>query len=225
MSQGRTSVTVTRRGPGIRNVERSLEELRQSEVYVGIPAENEQRKDDKINNASLLFLHTHGSPINHIPPRPVLEPAIEANRALITPELAAAARAVIAGDAQAATAHLRRAGIIGANAAKRWFTDPRNGWAPNAPSTIRAKGSDKPLIDTGQLRRAITSIVSQRGKTEGFRKLDEVKTTRHLPHLEVHGHADEGEEVESTSGQAVVSDPGEAATLGGDIAEVAGEIL
>lgn len=32
-------------------------------------------------------------------------------------------------------------------------------WKENAPSTIAAKGSDSPLIDTGQLRRSITSKV------------------------------------------------------------------
>lgn len=32
-------------------------------------------------------------------------------------------------------------------------------WAPNAPRTIAEKGSDSPLIDTGQLRRSITSKV------------------------------------------------------------------
>ncbi len=29
-------------------------------------------------------------------------------------------------------------------------------WAPNAPSTIRKKGVDNPLIDTGKLRQSIT---------------------------------------------------------------------
>ncbi len=29
-------------------------------------------------------------------------------------------------------------------------------WAPNAPSTIRQKGSSHPLIDTGRLRKSIT---------------------------------------------------------------------
>ena len=38
-----------------------------------------------------------------------------------------------------------------------WYRDVqrahiRNGnWVPNAPATIRRKGSDRPLIDTGQL--------------------------------------------------------------------------
>ncbi len=35
---------------------------------------------------------------------------------------------------------------------------------PNADSTIKAKGSDKPLIDTGQLRSSITYVVIPGGK-------------------------------------------------------------
>lgn len=35
---------------------------------------------------------------------------------------------------------------------------------PNAPATIQRKGSDVPLVDTGQLRRAIVGIVRAKGE-------------------------------------------------------------
>ena len=63
------------------------------------------------------------------------------------------------GNEKSMVEHLDRAGTIAESASKRWFTDPRNGWEPNASSTIRAKGSETPGIDTGQMRRAITHIV------------------------------------------------------------------
>lgn len=34
---------------------------------------------------------------------------------------------------------------------------------PNAPSTIRKKKSDKPLIDTGQMRQSIHYVIKQKG--------------------------------------------------------------
>lgn len=40
-------------------------------------------------------------------------------------------------------------------------------WPPNAPSTVAAKGSSKPLIDTAQLRKSITSKVVKRDKING----------------------------------------------------------
>lgn len=34
-------------------------------------------------------------------------------------------------------------------------------WAPNAPATVKAKGSSRPLVDTGAMQRAITFRVKQ----------------------------------------------------------------
>ena len=80
-----------------------------NKLYVGIPQEKTSRTDEPINNASLLYIHTHGirrrsmreemqgymnagakyslafqlylqthgSPLWHSPPRPVIEPALK----------------------------------------------------------------------------------------------------------------------------------------------------
>jgi len=154
--------TVKKFGPGIAAIMKDLARVKKSEVFIGIPADKTQRKSDDINNASLLFIHTHGSPINNIPERPVLEPAVAANKAVIAQPLGSAAQAVFAGDANKAARNLDRAGVVASNAAKRWFTDPRNGWEPNAPSTVAQKGSSRPLIDTGELRRSITWVRTQK---------------------------------------------------------------
>ena len=58
---------------------------------------------------------------------------------------------------------LRFLTIIGINAEK-WIgiafdTRGFGSWAPNAAATIEMKGSDTPLIDTGQLRRSVASQV------------------------------------------------------------------
>lgn len=115
-----------------------------------------------VNNAELLFIQSNGSPVKHIPARPVLEPALEdeANKALYTPELASAAAAILDGNPDLAEKHLNRAALIGQNVAKGWFTNSRNGWVPNAQSTIRAKGSSRPLIDTSSMRNAIVGFVA-----------------------------------------------------------------
>ena len=153
------SVTLAKSGPGSAPLKALLDNIRRSDVLVGIPANETLRKGDLINNASLLFVLSKGSPLNNIPPAPVLEPSIEANQKLITPHLAAAADAVLDQNPNGALLELQRAGTVAANGAKRWFTDPRNNWPPNAPSTIARKGSDRRNVDTGALRRAITSVV------------------------------------------------------------------
>jgi hypothetical protein len=165
----------------------SLAALTKQQVLVGIPATTAQDRTNDllkalgsargrrkarlmklatksvINNAELLFIHTNGSPLRHIPARPVIEPAIEdsTNKALIVAQLELAAQAAVEGRKDQVTRLLKLAGTVAEVAVRGWFTNPKNHWAPNVPSTIRAKGSDKPLIDTGELRKSITYVVEQ----------------------------------------------------------------
>ncbi len=55
---------------------------------------------------------------------------------------------------------LEKTGMLGQNIARAWFTNPDNAWAPNSPVTIAMKGSDKPLIDTAEMRKAIVYVVT-----------------------------------------------------------------
>lgn len=118
---------------------------------------------EDITNAETLFLLSKGSPMRGQPPRPVLEPSIVAdgNRQAIASELIQSAKASMQGDKVQALSRMKRAALAGQNAARKWFTDPRNHWAPNAPSTIARKGSDRPGIDTGATRAAIIGLVSE----------------------------------------------------------------
>jgi hypothetical protein len=137
-----------------------LNQLSHTDVLIGIPASENQRKSDpSLNNAALMFIMERGSEPQHIPPRPVLAPSIEQNKALITPPLRSAVQHAMAGEPY--RQDLENAGTIAANGAKRFISDPGNGLAPNSPATIKAKGSDKPLIDTGELRRAITWVIQE----------------------------------------------------------------
>lgn len=153
-------ITVTE-GGSFDTVRKGISHLSKMRAYVGIPEKAASRPGEVINNAELLYIHTNGSPLQNIPARPVIEPAIEAsdNREMIEAELAECADAELDGKIDEAVNHLIKAGQVGSNAAKRWFRDPRNGWPENKPSTIAAKGSDQPMIGiTGELRRAITHV-------------------------------------------------------------------
>ncbi len=113
--------------------------------------------------AHQMYVASHGSPLYAIPPRPIIEPAIEAekNKEPIAEELKAALKAFLDGKPEEAQRHLELAGQTGANAARAWFDDRDNGWPDNAPSTIKEKGSDMPLIDKGELRTSITYVVAK----------------------------------------------------------------
>lgn len=172
---------VTKKGPGIEKLKQDLERIVRMDVLVGIPKDKTPRTEPGISNAALLFLHTNGSPLQKIPARPVIEPAIQAegNREMIADQLGKAAQSVLQGNPTEALHYLTLAGQVGENASRAWFTDPRNNWPPNSPETIRRKVRKmskqqldekfktgekltRPLIDTGQLRKSIIYVVRER---------------------------------------------------------------
>lgn len=106
-----------------------------------------------------MYVQEHGSPLWHSPPRPIIEPAIEKNKEAIAGKLKPAMQSSLSGDAQGARDGLEKAGMFAANKVKAYFVDPENGWPENSPATEKAKGSSRPLIDTGALRQAITYVV------------------------------------------------------------------
>jgi hypothetical protein len=118
-----------------------------------------------------LYIQSHGSPLWQAPPRPVIEPAIEHNKEAIAKQLQKVATTAL--DGQDPTDELEKAGMLGQNIARDWFTNPENNWAPNSPITIngskpdkngnqfiKGKGSEQPLINTGELRKSITYVIS-----------------------------------------------------------------
>jgi hypothetical protein len=157
-------IITSTKGPGVEKIKADMKQILSMHVLVGIPEDKISRKETaKINNAELLYLHTHGSELMKIPPRPVIEPAIEAreNKEHISEQLSIAAKMVLNGKPAIAKRQLKTVGMLGQNIARAWFTDPRNNWPPNSPITIAKKGSERPLIDTGQLRQAIIYVVRE----------------------------------------------------------------
>lgn len=184
-------VQLTQKGPGIEKIKADLLALSKMDVLVGIPQEESSRQGETINNAELIYIHTHGirkraminemqpaldagtpysaahqmyiqahgSPLWHSPPRPVIEPAIEKNKEILAEKLKLPAQSAMAGDLAKAQRELAIAGGVAVNLVQDFFDDPTNGWAPNSPATIKAKGSDKPLVDTDDMRKSITYVV------------------------------------------------------------------
>lgn len=110
-----------------------------------------------------MYVQAHGSPLWHIPPRPIIEPAIESVQDQVAEKLKRVAQLAMDGSSGESNTELKALGIFVQNVVREWFANPANKWAPNAPSTIAKKGSDKPLIDTGALRRSITYVIGGKG--------------------------------------------------------------
>ena len=132
-----------------------LKTLGEKQILVGVIEDKTARREGEETNASILYKNTVGSPLERIPPRPLLEPAIEANKEKIGKQFRKVISNALLGKAENLEKDLAHIGSTGEMVVKKWFDDPQNNWAPNSPYTIRMKGSDSPMIDTGQLRQSI----------------------------------------------------------------------
>lgn len=198
MLNGFTNVTITKDLTA--DIKKSLEDLAKKTVCIGVPDSTEHpdskitnaqllyvhtngvRANDMIKEmqhdvneksysaAYEMYVHEHGSPLFRVPPRPVLEPAMEYKEN--QGQIAELMKDVVgvALDGGNVRPELEKVGMQGQNIARDWFTNPDNNWAPNADSTIngwtspwgkffKGKGSNQPLIDTGELRKSITYVV------------------------------------------------------------------
>ena len=122
------------------------------------------RNINNLTNAQKLFINSRGSPATGMPARPVLEPAIQDKFDKISEKIREGAIKGLEGDMEGFREDYEMAGLMAQTASINWFDNPKNNWAPNAERTIKAKGSDSPLIDTGEMRKAITYAVVKGNK-------------------------------------------------------------
>jgi hypothetical protein len=140
-----------------------------------------------ITNAALGYIHDNGSPEANIPARPFMGPALEEAQGRITSKLAQVTNAVIKKGAGSIVVEqgMHQVGLIAATAIKNKINDGVP--PPLADSTLRKrarkgrKGAGlellsrqhgiapsmdfaKPLVDTGQLRNAVTYVIRSRKK-------------------------------------------------------------
>lgn len=142
-----------------------LKKLSGKDVLVGVPQEKTGREVAKdlgtrksmVTNAELMFIHTNGSELLNIPKRPTIEPTIEQNQEAIARKIKKIVLDLLSSSNDNSDAELEKIGLWIVNKVRAKFGSDE--LAPNAPSTIRTKGSDRPLIDTGQLRNSVTYVI------------------------------------------------------------------
>jgi hypothetical protein len=121
-------------------------------------------RDGEMGNADIGLVHEFGSEAAGIPPRSFLRMPLETHRA----ELLKGMSTKAVQDAMDSGQYRKVFQILGVKAeeiVQQAFSTAGFGkWPKLKPSTIDAKGSAAPLIDTGQLRRAVTSDVVNRAE-------------------------------------------------------------
>ena len=165
-------ITVTENTDQIKKRSKCLKYLQTHRVDVGLTSGASAR------SKFLLAIHTRGSPVMRIPPRPVVRPALarETLRAEMAECLMEACEAANNGDLSGTQAGLENAGQRGAEGIREYIDagiDPPNspvtlsgGWIYNrvAKKGVRVKGKtgDKPLLDTGALYNDFDYEVTER---------------------------------------------------------------
>lgn len=101
-----------------------------------------------------------------IPARPFMSPGVEEALPQIVKRMRSGATRALNGDRQAASQTLEAVGLIAQTAIRKRIAS--GDFVPLAPATLearrrRGRTGTRPLIDTGQMRNAITYVIRRRG--------------------------------------------------------------
>ena len=146
--------------------------LRKHQLDVGLTSKASAR------SRFLLRIHTHGSPVMRIPPRPVVAPALaqETLRAEMGEKMLSSCQSAFEGDLAGTQAGLEEAGQRGADGIREYIDvgiDPPNspvtlsgGWIYNRVAKkgvlVSGKNGSTPMKDTGALYEDFDWEISER---------------------------------------------------------------
>ena len=136
-------------------------------IKVGIMGEKAQRKNGSTEktNAEIGFQNEFGVLTKHIPARSFLGMPLRLYLAeYLLKKKSFSEKAIQKAVKDGKLLELAKSvGIVAEEVIQEAFrTRGFGNWAANRPYTIAMKGSDSPLIDTGELRRSITSKAEKR---------------------------------------------------------------
>jgi hypothetical protein len=145
---------------------KAMGDLASKEVLIGIPEDRSGRDDDApLGNASIGYIQETGSPINNLPARPFLVPGVASVNESTTRQLKKGAAGALSGDAEAAGNAMDAAGLIAQNAVRARINsgiDPPLAESTLASRRARGRTGEVPLIDTAQLRNAVSYVIRKK---------------------------------------------------------------
>lgn len=130
-------------------------QARRRKVKIGVNSQNAPRPGE-MDNVAVGSVHEYGAPEQGIPQRSFIGDTIDQNGSEYTGKARQLLGDVIEGrrDTQQAL------GLLGEVVKRDIIARINEGIdPPNAEATVEAKGSSKPLIDTGSLKQAINYVV------------------------------------------------------------------
>ena len=142
--------------PQGKKLQAEIEKMKRMEVAIGFQSGKAAEKDGT-DICEIAIYNEFGT--SSIPSRPFLRNSVDDNIDKINSFIATQCKAVCSGQTGCEDA-LKKIGTFHVGNVQQTI---RNGdFAPNAPATIRRKGSSHPLIDTGTMRRSVSFVVRER---------------------------------------------------------------
>ena len=151
---------IDRLTPPGKQFERMLKELTSKEVHVGF-----QRGDAKDENGVDMCDIAMWNELGTVrsPARPFMRQSADNHLDEINRKFQSLQAAILTG--RSAEQILKELGLFQKDLMQAEITG--GDFVPNAPSTIRRKGSSKPLIDTGRMRQSVNYVIKPKGEREG----------------------------------------------------------
>jgi len=145
---------------------KELQELAKLEAQIGFHREDDIKGakredgtivDTKTNICDIAAWNEFGT--THIPSRPFLKQSVDNNIDEINQMLAEKKQEIMSGGS--AKQVLQDIGLFQKDLIQMEITE--GSFEPNAESTVKKKGSDKPLIDTGRMLQSVNYKIKPRG--------------------------------------------------------------
>lgn len=136
--------------------EKILKELADKQVRVGFQR-GEATEEDGTDICDVAAWNELGT-VN-MPSRPFLRKSVDENEGKINAFLQSTKADLLRG--VSAEQVLKEIGIFQKDLIQEKITE--GSFAPNAPATIRRKGSSKPLIDSGRMRQSVNYVIKKKG--------------------------------------------------------------
>lgn len=147
--------TITAEG---KKFEKLLKELGQLEVRIGI--QQGEASEEGVDLVDIAMFNELGTV--HIPSRPFLRDSVDANADQINSFLQSMKKDLLRGGS--AEDVLKKIGVFQKGLIQEQIV--KGDFAPNSEATIRRKGSDTPLVDTGRMRQSINYVIQQKGGSD-----------------------------------------------------------
>lgn len=147
----------------LKPLRKRIKEIRNTSLKIGVPKEESatDREGNTVFLADIAFLNNYGSKSQNIPARPFGTTTVPRYKDKINKTVKLWLGDAVEGRMEVIEA-FDRIGFTAAGYMKKNLTQGE--WQGNAEYTIQKKGSDQPLIDTGQLRQSITWITEENAK-------------------------------------------------------------